>query len=331
MKLSLCIATFNEEQNIHYPLDSAYDLVDEVVIVDGGSTDKTVEKAKSYGRKVRIFIEDNPPMFHINKQKAIERAKGEWILQLDADEGLSDELKKEIENIVMLSGAKHLSRMRENNSNKLRDSSASPQNDKEVAYYLPRKNFFLTRFLMKGGQYPDYTIRLYRNGYVRFPCKDVHENVEIISQKLKVKSQKFKNQEGVRTSEVEEDSDVTSEDGKTSEVNLKIGYLKNPILHYADPDFSRYLQRWDRYTTLEAEQLAKKFHPPTSIFHLLLMFIDYFIIKPSLWFILTYIRHLGFLDGFPGFVFALFSSIRFWAIYVKFWQLQINNNKFIPS
>src|SRR3990167_5381252 len=159
-------------------------LVDEVIIVDGGSTDKTVEKAKSYGSKVKIFIENNPPMFHINKQKAIERAKGEWILQLDADEALSDELKHEIKTIVMLSEAKHLSRMRENNSNKLRDSSASPQNDKEVAYYIPRKNFFLTRFLMKGGQYPDYTIRLYKNGSARFPCKDVHENVEIINPKL---------------------------------------------------------------------------------------------------------------------------------------------------
>jgi len=100
MKLSLCIATFNEEENIHYPLDSAYDLVDEVVIVDGGSTDKTIEKTRSYGKKVRVFIEKNPAMFHINKQKAIERAKGEWILQLDADEALSKELKKEISLIV---------------------------------------------------------------------------------------------------------------------------------------------------------------------------------------------------------------------------------------
>src|SRR3990172_8667743 len=86
MKLSLCIATYNEEANIHYPLDSAYDFVDEVIIVDGGSADKTVEKAKSYGKKVKVFIEPNPPMFHLNKQKAIERAKGEWILQLNANE-----------------------------------------------------------------------------------------------------------------------------------------------------------------------------------------------------------------------------------------------------
>ena len=100
MKLSLCIATYNEEKFIHYPLDSAIDLVDEVVIVDGGSTDKTIEIAKKYGEKVRVFVENNPPMFHINKQRAIERAQGEWILQLDADEELSEELKTEIASLL---------------------------------------------------------------------------------------------------------------------------------------------------------------------------------------------------------------------------------------
>src|SRR3989337_46141 len=100
MKLSLCIATYNEKEFIHYPLGSAYDFVDEVIIVDGGSDDGTVEKVKSYGAKVKVFHEDNPPMFHINKQKALERATGDWILQLDADEALTDDLKKEITDIM---------------------------------------------------------------------------------------------------------------------------------------------------------------------------------------------------------------------------------------
>lgn len=256
MRLSLCIATYNEEANIHCPLDSVYDMVDEVVIVDGSSTDKTVEKAKSYGKKVKVYVEDNPAMFHINKQKAIERARGEWILQLDADEELSEELKNEIRLILEVGNGKL---------------------DNEVAFYIPRKNFFLTRFLTKGGQYPDYTIRLYRNGCAKFPCKTVHENVE---------------------------------------VKGKIGYLQNPILHYADPDFSRFLKRWDRYTSSEADLLFREKKQ--------IGFVDYFFIKPSYWFFLAYFRHRGYVDGFPGFVFALFSSIRFWAIYVKFWQKENN-------
>ncbi len=244
MKLSLCLAVFNEEKNLHYPLDSAIDLVDEVVIVDGGSTDKTIEIAKSYGKKVRIISTDNPPMFHKNKQRVIEAAKGEWILQLDADEELTPELRQEIKDII-------------------RSGSST------VAYNLPRKNWFLTGFLMKGGQYPDHTIRLYKNGVAKFPCRDVHENVEI--------------------------------DGE-------IGFLKNPLLHYADPDFSRYLMRWDRYTTAEVERMPKDTK---------LNFFNYIIWKPKVTFFMMYFRHKGFMDGFPGFVFALFSSIRFWVIYIK--------------
>ncbi len=253
MKLSLCIATYNEEKNIHYALDSTYSWVDEVIIVDGGSTDKTVEIAKSYSKKVKVYITNNPPMFHINKQKAIEKAKGKWILQLDADESVTKELRKEILSIV------------NNNSN-------------EVAFWVPRKNLFLDRFLTKGGVYPDYTIRLYKNGTVRFPCKDVHENVELINKKDKV------------------------------------GYLKKPLLHYADPDFSRYIMRWNRYTTLEAKKLPKRLKKRNKT----LLFIDFFIWRPIKTFCSMYIRHRGFQDGLPGFIFALFSSIRFWAIYIKF-------------
>lgn len=299
MRLSLCIATYNEEANIHYPLDSAYDLVDEVIIVDGGSTDKTVAKAKSYGKKVKIFIEDNPPMFHINKQKAIERAKGEWILQLDADEELSNDLKQEIVKLLkgyIVKPPLMSPPLEGGEKGEVNHETIQQFNNKKVAFYFPRKNFFLTRFLTKGGQYPDYTIRLYRNGFARFPCRDVHENVEIISP--------------VISNEVRDPNKISR--SARNDKNA-IGYFKNPILHYTDPDFSRYLKRWDRYTTLEAAQSVETVHEPS------LHFINYFFIKPSWTFFSMYFRHLGFLDGFPGFVFALFSSIRFWAIYIKLW------------
>jgi len=261
MKLSLCLAVYNEEKNLHYPLDSAIDFVDEVIIVDGGSIDRTIEVAKSYGKKIKVINSDNPIMFHKNKQKAIEAAKGDWILQLDADEELTAELKEEIKSIVWTNF----------NSSDKRAIQESPL--QYVAYNLPRKNWFLTGFLMKGGQYPDYTIRLYKNGLAKFPCKDVHENVEILG---------------------------------------KIGFLKNALVHYADPDFSRYLSRWDRYTTAEADRIP---------IDTKLSFFNYFIWKPKITFLMMYFRHKGFMDGFPGFVFALFSSIRFWVIYIK-WSVK---------
>lgn len=247
MKISLCLATYNEEQTIKRAIASCIDWVDEVVIVDGSSEDRTVDVAKSFGKKVHVIITDNPPLFHINKQKAIDATHGDWVLQLDADEAVSQELKREILDTV--------------------------QNPTADGYWIPRKNYFLGRFLEKGGQYPDYTIRLYRRGKGRLPCRDVHEQATI---------------EG------------------------EVGYLQEPLLHYADPTFERYLMRWDRYTSLEAQLLNKQGKELCTI--------CYFIGKPLINFLSLYIRHRGYVDGFAGFVFALFSSIRFWVIYIKWWQ-----------
>ncbi len=233
MKLSLCIATFNEENFIHYPLDSAYDFVDEVIIMDGGSTDRTVEKAKQYGDKVKVFNAENPQMFHINKQKALEQAGGEWILQLDADEVISEELKKEIKAVISSVAEKSPA----NAGSRMRERSLDFARDDKVGYWIPRKNYFLGRFLMKGGVYPDYTIRLYKNGVAHFPCKSIHENVE---------------------------------------VKGEVGHLQSPILHYADPSFRRYLTRWQRYTNLDAAMLVKEHKTPNIIEYLFIKPISWF-------------------------------------------------------
>lgn len=262
MKLSVCLAVYNEVKTIHYALDSTYGFADEVVIVDGGSDDGTVEKVKSYGDKIRLIQTDNPPMFHINKQKAIDAAKGEWVLQLDADEAVSPELRKEIEAIIAAED----------------NEPGSTKN----GYWSPRANFFLGRFLKKGGQYPDYTVRFYKNGKAKLPCKSVHEQAEV-------------------------------EGGEA-----QTGYLSHDLLHYADPTFDRYLMRWNRYTTLDAMLLVKEWKK-NKVAPDFFTFLSYFVIKPLSWFAWTYFRHKGFMDGFPGFVFSLFSALRFQVIYIKAW------------
>jgi glycosyltransferase involved in cell wall biosynthesis len=249
MTVSVVLATFNEEKNLPACLDSVKNFADEIIIVDGTSKDKTVPIAKQYGAKV--VITDNPPIFHINKQKAIDLATKEWILQLDADERVSDESKKEIKEVIA--------------------------NDKEKeinGYWMPRKNFFLGRFLMKGGQYPDYTVRLYRKGKGKLPQKDVHEQAVV--------------------------------DGK-------VGYLHYPLIHIADPEFSRYLLRFNRYTNLMAGDFYKEKLGKNPI-----TFIKYIIILPLWWFLLTFIRHKGFMDLWQGFVFSFFSAMRFPVSYIKY-------------
>lgn len=246
-KISVVLATFNEEKNLPECLESVKDLANEIIIVDGSSNDKTVEIAKKYGAKVKVT--ENHPIFHINKQKAIDMATMDWVLQLDADEQVTPELSKEIKEAIQ-------------------------GKDAMDGYWIPRKNYFLGRFLMKGGIYPDYTLRLYKKGKGRLPQKDVHEQAVV--------------------------------DGK-------VGYLKNPLLHFADRKFSRYLLRYGRYTDLIATEIRNKnagYNPVVAL--------KYFFVLPVWWFVLTYGRHKGFMDSWQGFVFSFFSALRFPVSYVKY-------------
>jgi glycosyltransferase involved in cell wall biosynthesis len=187
--LSVALAVLNEEKNLASCLESIVDIADEIIIVDGGSTDKTIAEAQKYHAK--IIRTSNPPIFHINKQKALDACKGLWILQLDADEVVSDALKNEIIDVVKKeSGLK--------------------------GYAVARKNYFLDTWLKKGGQYPDYVIRLVRKGYAKFPCKSVHEQIQV--------------------------------DGE-------VGHLQNPLLHYSYRTLSEYWKKADAYTSLTAGEM----------------------------------------------------------------------------
>lgn len=253
--LSVVLAVFNEENNLGDCLDSIANIANEIVIVDGGSKDNTVEIALKYGAKV--IKTDNPPIFHINKNKAIDAAQCDWILQLDGDERVTPQLQKEIERII---------------------NSGTSLN----GFWIPRRNFFLNRFLIKGGQYPDYTMRLYRKGKGRLPAKDVHEQAEI--------------------------------DGE-------VGYLKNDLLHFRDTNFPKYLAGLNRYTDLIALQMRQK-----KVAKNPLELVNYFFVKSIVWFLKTYIRHKGFMDGTAGFIFSFFSSLRFPIAYYKYIKGLKNEN-----
>src|SRR3989338_10829816 len=98
MGLSVVLATYNEQDMLDQCLDSVKEIADEIVVVDGRSNDRTVEIAKSFGAKVKVV--DNEYIFHINKQKAVDLASKDWVLQLDADEIAPKELREEVQSIV---------------------------------------------------------------------------------------------------------------------------------------------------------------------------------------------------------------------------------------
>lgn len=252
--LSVALAVFNEEANLAACLESIKDIASEVVIVDGASTDRTVEIASQYGAKV--ISESNKANFHINKQIAIDHCSNPWILQLDADERVSTMLAKEILTVV----------------------SADPKTQAE-AYYLKRRNYFLGRWMNKGGMYPDPVIRLFQKGKAHLPAQSVHELMQV--------------------------------DGKT-------GWLQEDLLHVADPVFSRYLKRSNRYTTLTAQDWLKEGKLGTDGFTAF----QYFTIKPLFRFLSIYLRHKGFMDGIPGLVFAFYSGLHLTTSYIKYWEFK---------
>lgn len=287
-KLSVVLATYNEEKNIGDCLEAIKDIASEIVIVDGSSIDRTVEIVKKFG--ARVLLTDNPPIFHINKQKAIDMAKNEWILQLDADERITKDLSKEIVKITKMND-EQLEEYENNLPDRrlfLRHQKLIEERDGRVgdkigcynAFFIPRRNFFLGRYLKYGGTYPDPAIRLIRKGKAYLPCKDVHEQMQVTG---------------------------------------RVGWLQNYMLHIDSPTFSRYLERNNRYTELIADELKLK-----KIGVSIKNFVSYMIIKPIWWFLMTYIRHKGFKDGLPGFVFSLFSSFRFAIAYIKYWSKDEN-------
>src|SRR3990172_7211282 len=108
LSLSVVLITLNEEQNLGRTLASVQPLVaggqGEIIVVDSGSTDRTVEIAKSFGAKV--FVEEWKG-FAAQKNSAIEKAAGEWVLSLDADESVEPELAEEIRRALQANSASH--------------------------------------------------------------------------------------------------------------------------------------------------------------------------------------------------------------------------------
>ncbi len=99
-------------------------------------------------------------------------------------------------------------------------------------------------------------------------------------------------------------------------VKGKIGWLKNDLLHYPFRDFLEYLNKANRYVSLVADEYQEQ-NVGTGFSSM----IKYLLIIPKLTFFNLYIRHRGFTDGFPGFVFALFSAIQKAAAYVRYWEI----------
>lgn len=148
--LAVTVITKNESKHIRHCLESVK-WVDEVIVLDSGSTDDTVAICRKYTDKV--FVTDWPG-FGVQKNRAIERATCDWILSIDADESVSEALRQEIERVIDQAG-------------------------KRVAFQVPRRSSYCGRFMNHSGWRPDYVTRLFRRGSARFSEDLVHERLVV--------------------------------------------------------------------------------------------------------------------------------------------------------
>ena len=291
MTLSVVIITYNEEANIGRTLASVQELVrglgGEIIVVDSGSTDRTRQIAESFGAKV--FVEDWKG-FAAQKNSAIEKASGEWILSLDADEEISTDLREEIRDVVTprQPSFAHLKETRyrfdrETNRGMRRTRrrlQAEPQIGEAVpgkirgtlvaivGYRVPRKNMFLGRWMRHGGFWPDRKLRIFHR--------------EITG----VQGDRLIRESGARF----EHERLVHEDAKT---DMPTGVLRGALIHHAYPTLDIYLEHMRRYADLGAEMIR---HKPSPILLLNRWF------NPPLTFLYNYIVRLGFLDGREGFL-----------------------------
>ncbi len=239
MPLSAVIITHNAAALLEACLQSVA-FADEILVVDSGSTDRTVELAQSHGAKV---VQKEWLGFGPQKQFAVECAAHDWVLCLDDDERVSEALREAI-------------------VTELRSPRGS-------VYAMPRCNRFLGRWLRHGEGYPDWSVRLFHRRAARWSDDTVHEKVIASAPVLR---------------------------------------LRGDLLHESAEDLERYLEKQNRYTSLQAKQLHAEGRSAGAL---------RLVLAPLARFVKFYFLRLGFLDGVPGLVHVSIGCMNSFNKYAK--------------
>jgi glycosyltransferase involved in cell wall biosynthesis len=218
---------------------------DEIVVVDSGSTDDTVELARRRGARV---LEHEWLGFGPQKQLAVDAASHDWVLCVDADERVSPKLREQI-----------VSELK------------APRG---FVYAIPRRNRFLGRWLRHGEGYPDWSVRLFHRAHARWGSEPVHEKVVSRSPVLR---------------------------------------LSADLLHDSAETLEKYLDKQNRYTSLQAEAMHAEGRRANAL---------QLTISPVLRFFKYYVLRLGFLDGVPGLVHIAIGCMNSFNKYAKLRALE---------
>lgn len=187
-RISTTVITFNEERNIERCLRSVAPVSDEILVVDSQSTDRTVEIAREFGARV---ITNPWPGYGRQKQFALENASHPWVFSIDADEAASPELCEEIRTL---------------------DFSRD-------GYEVPRKVWYMDRWIRHGVWYPGYVLRLFNRANASFSDDIIHESARVTG---------------------------------------TVGRLRSDLLHYSYRNVAHHAKKIDEFTTLAARQMFER-------------------------------------------------------------------------
>src|SRR5216117_1132987 len=256
MPLSVVIITRNAASQLERCIASVA-FAEEVVVVNSGSTDGTVELAARHGARVvrkewlgfgARVVRKEWLGFGAQKQFAVDAASHEWVLCVDADECLSPELREAI--------------------------VAELKAPRGLVYAVPRRLLFLGRWLKHGEGYPDWNVRLFHREHARWGSESVHEKVVTRSPVLR---------------------------------------LRGDLLHDSAETLEKYLDKQNRYTSLQAESLRAAGRRANAW---------QLVLSPLLRFIKFYLCRLGFLDGVPGLVHITIGCMNSFNKYAKLKALE---------
>ena len=275
-KLSVVIITHNEEKNILRCLESVKPIADEIIVVDSMSSDNTVRMCRE--SSCRVFQREFDG-YGTQKQFAVDRSSNDWVLSIDADEVVTEELQEEINHLL---GRKPPP----DNPNKEQPPSDLtqpeqppldlPQPGEEpsripdpgsvsglpAAFLIPFSLYYMGRFLRHGGVGNESHLRLFDRTKGGFTTVPVHEGIQ---------------------------------------VNGTTGMLKGRIIHFSYRDISHHLEKIDTYTSRAAEGnriTGKSFSRINAVFKFPVVFFIYYIVK------------FGFLDGYPGFIWSFMAAVH---------------------
>lgn len=246
-KISVVTNTLNEGKNIERAIQSVK-WVDEVMVCDMHSGDKTVEIAKKLGAKV--FFHKKEDCVEKARNFAISKASNDWILVLDPDEEIPESLAKRLQDIATKT--------------------------EQIDYVrVSRKNIIFRHWMKYSGWWPDYNIRFFKKGKVRW-TDQIHRPPEVSGQGL----------------------DLPAEE-------------RYAIIHHSYQTISQFIERMNRYTTIQAEELKKEGYKFNwrDLFE-----------KPLNEFLSRFFANEGYKDGLHGLTLSFLQALSFMIVYLKLWE-----------